>query len=145
MKNWMLTGLMLLLMAPAFAQDKDEILGKWASEHGSGQIEIYKSGGKYFGRLSWIKEPNDASGQPKTDIYNPVESLRSKPIVGLVILKNFGYNGKGVWDKGTVYNPKTGKTYSCKMTLQSHDKLNIRGFMGFSFAGKSEIWTRTQG
>ena len=43
---------------------------------------------------------------------------------------------------GKIYDPKTGKTYSCKITLQGSDKLNVRGFVGFSMLGRNEIWTR---
>ena len=42
-----------------FAQKKDDILGKWVNPSGEGQIEIYKRGEKFFGKLVWIKEPND--------------------------------------------------------------------------------------
>lgn len=143
MKKYMLAGILLLFLNVAFAQGKDAVVGRWRSEHGSGELQIYRTGEKYFGKLVWMKEPNDANGRPKLDIYNPSENLRSKPVLGLDVLKNLEYKSKGQWDNGTVYNPKSGKSYSCKMSMTNNpDKLTIKGYMGFSFIGKSETWTR---
>jgi uncharacterized protein (DUF2147 family) len=142
MKHFWLLVIIMVFSSSLFAQDKDAVLGKWKSEHGSGQIQIYKTGNKYFGKLIWVKEPNDSKGRPLVDIHNPNEKLRSRPIVGLEILNNFDYTGSGVWENGSVYNPKNGKTYSCKMTLINPNKLNLRGFMGVSLFGKSAVWSR---
>ncbi len=124
-----------------FAQKKDDILGKWVNPSGEGQIEIYKRGEKFFGKLVWIKEPNDENGKPKTDTKNPNEGLRSKPVLGLEILKNFEFDGSK-WQDGTIYDPKSGKTYSCKLTLKEPNQLSIRGFIGVSLIGRTEVWKR---
>ncbi|WP_461790208.1 DUF2147 domain-containing protein [Pedobacter sp.] len=139
------TFLVLLLLGSIqlFAQKKDDILGKWVNPSGEGQIEIYKKGDKYFGKLAWIKEPNNANGKPKTDEKNPNESLRNKPILGLEILKNFEFND-GKWEDGTIYDPKSGKTYSCKMTIKDQNLLNIRGYIGVSLIGRTEVWKRVK-
>lgn len=134
----------LFFTSSSFAQTKDDILGKWMSEHGSGKIEIYKEGDGFAGKLIWLKELLDEEGKPKMDVHNPEEDLKSRPIMGLEILKNFNFKGDGEYANGTVYDPKSGKTYSCKMTLKSKDELEIRGFMGISLIGKSETWTRVE-
>ncbi|MDB5121668.1 MAG: hypothetical protein JWN56_2886 [Sphingobacteriales bacterium] len=134
----------LFFLSTSFAQSKDNILGKWISEHGSGKIEIFKEGEEFAGKLIWLKEPLNEEGKPKTDVHNPTEDLRSRPVMDLEILKNFTYKGDGEYTDGTVYDPKSGKTYNCKMTLKSKDKLEIRGFMGISLIGKSETWTRVE-
>ncbi|MES2419011.1 MAG: DUF2147 domain-containing protein [Bacteroidota bacterium] len=126
---------------PAFAQHKDAILGKWLNPSGEGQVEIYKKVDKYYGKLSWIKEPNDNAGRPKTDFKNPNATLRSKPVLGLEILKNFVFED-GKWTDGTIYDPKTGKTYDCNLTLKENGQLNIRGYIGISIIGRSESWKR---
>jgi uncharacterized protein (DUF2147 family) len=126
----------------AIAQSKDDILGKWINSSGEGQIEIFKKGDKYFGKLVWIKEPNE-NGKPKVDAKNPNASLRSKPILGLEIVKDFVYEDKEYVD-GKVYDPKTGKTYSGKMTLEGANKLNMRGFIGISLIGRTEAWKRVK-
>lgn len=126
-----------------FAQKKDDILGKWVNPSGEGQIEIYKKGDKFYGKLAWIKEPNDESGKPKTDVKNPNTSLRTKPLLGLEILKDFVFEDEK-WTDGTIYDPKTGKTYSCNLTLKENGQLNIRGYIGISLIGRSESWKRVK-
>lgn len=143
----MLKKFLILLLFSAstqlvIAQSKDDILGKWLNSSGEGQIEIFKKGDKYFGKLIWIKEPNE-NGKPKTDVKNPNASLRSKPILGLEIVKDFVYEDKEYID-GKVYDPKTGKTYSGKMTLEGANKLNMRGFIGISLIGRTEAWKRVK-
>ncbi|RZK41392.1 MAG: DUF2147 domain-containing protein [Pedobacter sp.] len=127
----------------AFAQSKDAVTGKWLSASGEGQIEIYKRGDKYFGKLAWIKEPNDENGKPKVDEKNPNASLRSKTLVGLELLKDFVFED-GKWTDGTIYDPKTGKTYSCNLTLKNNNLLNIRGYIGISLIGRTETWKRAK-
>lgn len=122
------------------AQKKDDILGKWVNPTGEGQIEIYKKGDKYFGKLAWIKEPNE-NGKPKLDNKNPSANLRNRPILGLEILKDFVFDDDK-WTDGTIYDPKTGKTYSCNLSLKSSGQLNIRGYIGISLIGRSETWKR---
>ena len=127
----------------SFAQNKDAVVGKWLSATGDGQIEIYKRSDKYFGKLSWIKEPNDEKGKPKVDNKNPNTSLRVKPMLGLEILKDFIFeNGK--WTDGTIYDPNTGKIYSCNLTLKENGQLNIRVYIGISLIGRSETWKRVK-
>lgn len=132
-----------VLSVQVFAQKKDDILGKWLNPSGEGQIEIYKRGDKFFGKLAWIKEPNDANGKPKTDEKNPTESLRIRPILGLEILKNFIFDD-GKWVDGTIYDPKSGKTYSCKLTLKDNNQLSVRGFIGVSLIGRTEVFKRVK-
>ena len=127
----------------ALAQKKDDILGKWVNPSGEGQVEIYKKGDKYFGKLAWLKEPNDQGGKPKVDVKNPTPNLRSKQILGLEILKDFVYDD-GKWTNGTIYDPKSGKNYSCNMTLKGNDVLNIRGYVGISLLGRSETFRRVK-
>lgn len=126
-----------------FAQKKDDVLGKWINPSGEGQIEIYKRGDKYFGKLAWIKEPNDEKGKAKTDVKNPNADLRSKSLLGLEILKDFVFED-GKWTDGTIYDPKTGKTYSCNLNIKSDGQLNIRGYVGISLIGRSESWKRAK-
>jgi uncharacterized protein (DUF2147 family) len=130
------------LAITALAQKRDDILGKWINPSGEGQIEIYKKADRYFGKLVWIKVPNDEKGKPKLDIKNPTESLRSRPLLGLELLKDFVFESER-WTDGTIYEPKTGKTYSCNLTLKN-SQLNIRGYIGISLIGRSEVWKRVK-
>lgn len=152
----LLAGVMLLLAGSAVAQDGDAILGLWATdpEGGGGEahVRIYKEDGKYFGKIVWLAEPvypdDDPKGTPgeeKTDLNNPDPDLRGEPVIGLLITKDFVYNGDGLWHKGTIYDPDNGKTYKCKIKYGDSDKvLKVRGFIGISMLGRTTYWTRVE-
>jgi uncharacterized protein (DUF2147 family) len=149
----------LILLATAFsvqAGDGDAILGVWATDPdgGGGQahIEIYKDGDRYSGKVVWLEEPlytaddeDGEEGEPKIDKNNPDEALQSRPIMGMVLMEGFRYDGKGLWHKGTIYDPDNGKTYKCKVKLSEDGVLKVRGFIGFSLIGRTSEWTRVQG
>lgn len=133
--------LILFLSLNAWSQKADDVLGQWYSENNESLIEIYKTGNKYYGKIIWLKEPL-RDGKPKLDDKNPDEKLRSRPIIGLVILKDFVFDGEKEWSDGKIYDPKSGKTYSCYMELENRDKLKIRGYIGISLIGRTTYWTR---
>ena len=89
-----------------------------------------------------MKEPT-RNGRPKIDIHNPDKSRQNDPIMGLLILKNFKKTKENTYEDGTIYDPKNGKTYSCTVTNKG-DKLDVHGYIGFSFIGRSTIWTKTE-
>ena len=146
MKFKIILTLLVTLLAgiSSFAQQEDAVLGVWQSEHGSARIQISKSGETYNGKIVWLKEETDDSGKPKTDVNNPSEALRSQPIIGLEALSDFTYKGNGVWEGGTVYDPRSGKKYNCKLSVSGGGQLEIRAFMGISLIGKTQVWSRVK-
>ena len=141
MKNLTFILLFTAISFAGFAQNKDAIIGKWINSSSEAHVDITKRGEKYFGKINWLKTTKDEKGVAKTDVKNPEEDLRSKPILGLEILKNFIFED-GKWTDGKIYDPKTGKTYSCNMTMKGNDVLNMRGYIGISLIGRSETWKR---
>jgi uncharacterized protein (DUF2147 family) len=143
LKKTTITLLLLIAFCSfATAQKADAILGKWINPSGEGQVLIYKTNNKFFGKLVWIKVP-DRNGKPKMDMNNPDPALQTRPELGLELLKDFTFDGDDVYEDGTIYDPKSGKTYSCKMTINGNS-LKIRGYVGISLFGRSEIWTRVK-
>lgn len=126
------------------AQDfkAEDILGLWFNEEKDAKVEIYVDNGKYFGKVVWLEEPNEENGKPKLDDENPDEELQKRPIMGLLLMIDFDYEGDGEWENGDIYDPKSGKTYSCYMKLESKEKLKVRGFIGVSWIGRTTYWTR---
>ena len=122
----------------------DDILGTWLNQEATGKITLYKENGKYFGKLVWLREPNDkVTGQPRTDVENPDDKLKKSPLIGMVNMKNFSFDGKEEWSGGTIYDPKNGKTYKCYIQFDSPSKLKIRGYIGVSLLGRNTYWTRS--
>lgn len=119
----------------------DDILGTWLNATGKGHIQVFKQGNAYYGKLVWLKEPNDEAGKPKTDKNNPDANLKSKPILGLQILKGFQFD-KDEWTGGKIYDPQNGKEYKCYMKMKDANTLLVRGYIGISMIGRTETWTR---
>ncbi|HEV7349990.1 DUF2147 domain-containing protein [Telluribacter sp.] len=127
------------------AVEADDILGTWLTGSKKGHVQIYQQGNKYYGKIVWLKEPNDpATGAPKLDKNNPESGKQKQPLIGLVNLRDFTYAGNNVWEDGKIYDPENGKEYSCKMTLKNNNTLEVRGYIGFSFIGRTDVWTRVK-
>jgi len=122
----------------------EDILGDWVYTDGPKQakINIYKKGNKYYGKLVWLKEPNDESGKPKVDKFNPDVSLRSRPLLGLEILRDFEFDGDDTWSGGKIYKTDEGSEYKCKMWFKDERTLFVKGYIGISLLGKTKEFVR---
>jgi uncharacterized protein (DUF2147 family) len=128
---------MLFIQSTLFANNNaDVILGEWISEPKDGKITIFKQGDRYFGKITWGKTPG------KKDVNNPDARLKNREIVGSIILKDFVFTGSS-WEKGTIYDPHSGKTYDCILKVKDNNqKLDIRGFVGMAMFGRTSTWSR---
>lgn len=148
-----LTLVMLAAALPAAGADGAAILGLWATEpdavDGNGHVEVYEKDGRYHGRLVWLEKPEynaddeqGMGGQTKVDRENPDPALKTRPLLGLVVMEGFVFDGDDLWHQGTIYDPDNGKTYKCKVRLGDHGELRVRGFIGVSLLGRTTSWTR---
>lgn len=127
----------------AQSEKADKLVGVWQPSNGRSYVKIDKIGNKFYGRVVWLKEPLDEDGKPRVDKNNPDESLRSTPIKGYRILKDFVYSEEeSLWVDGTIYDPNNGTTYNCKIELTDENKIEVRGFVGAAVFGRTDVWTR---
>lgn len=130
MKKVMLTMAVALLSLSGHAQD---ILGKWVTESGDAQVEIYKSGNQLNGKIIWLQQ-----GPETKDKHNPDDKLKQRKLMGVNILSGLSQSKKR-WEGGTIYNPKNGKTYKCAIWPDG-DKLKVRGYIGPLY--ETQTWKR---
>ena len=129
----------LLLFQISFSQT---VFGKWKTiddETGKekGVVEIYEHKGKVYGKIIEIFEQNKKHLKcEKCDGDD-----KNKPILGLVIIKGLTKN-EAIYDGGKIVDPKNGKRYHCKITLDGKDKLIVRGYIGIPLFGRSQTWIR---
>ena len=124
------------------AQSENSILGVWYNTEKTAKVEILKKGTTFIGKIVWLKDPNP-EGRPVLDKDNPDPKLKSRPLIGLNLLEGLKYDS-GMWEDGTIYDPKTGKTYSCQVTLKSKEVLEVKGYYGFSLIGRTVEWTKAK-
>jgi uncharacterized protein (DUF2147 family) len=131
-----------LVIGHCFSQlPADKILGTYLTQDKSSKVEFYKSNNKYFGKIVWLKNPdNPKTNKPDTDTENPDPAKRNNPIMGLVLIQGISFH-KNCWDGGIIYDPTTGKTWDCSVSFDGSN-LKVKGFWKFSLFGKTEIWTK---
>ena len=83
-------------------REGDRILGQWITAGGESRVEIYMSDSvSYCGKIVWLRDPLK-DGKPVADDKNPEDSLKSRPVLGLLILRGFTYAGDRVWSGGKI-------------------------------------------
>ncbi len=118
--------------------------GVWLSADGTGWIKIELGAAGLIGSIAGSP---DESGQRKPtdkDDLNSDPALRDRLLLGLTIMDGFTYAGEGKWKNGRIYDPNSGKTYKCKLTLVDENTLELRGYIGISLLGRTETWTRRE-
>lgn len=72
------------------------------------------------------------------------DERKDQRIIGMTIANGLTKNGDK-YDGGHILDPENGKIYKCKMTLNtSGDELEVRGYIGISLLGRSQIWKRME-
>lgn len=120
----------------------DEVLGIWMSNNGKEKFEIFRRGDEYFGRLIWTSYDtlHDATLR---DLKNPDPEKRDQSIIGLEILHNFRYKGRGEYVSGHVYDPGSGNSYKCRIRVDG-DTAAVRGYILIPLLGRTETAHRIE-
>jgi uncharacterized protein (DUF2147 family) len=119
----------------------DAILGVWRNSNNRAHIEIYRQGSRFYGKILWLKNQVDEYGKPKIDKRNPEPELRSRNLIGLITLRDLEYDD-GEWSGGYIYNPGDGKEYNANISLIDNNTMAVRGYVGISLFGKTDVWSR---
>jgi uncharacterized protein (DUF2147 family) len=68
-------------------------------------------------------------------------SFKGKKIQGLRFLWGLKNDGKNQWSGGSILDPKSGKVYKVKATLENN-KFQVRGYLGVALLGRTQTWIR---
>ena len=131
----LLLSLFLLLQTPS-------VEGTWVNiddETGvaKSEIELYVEEGKLYGRVLRLLLPEDQGKK----CVNCKGLDKNKPIEGLLIVRGLSRDD-AAWTDGKIMDPANGKSYDCTIRLEDPNTLNVRGFLGFSFLGRTQVWKR---
>ena len=123
-----------LAASMAGAQTAEDAFGTWRHPENGSHVTIYKCGDNLCAKIAKVIDDQ------KTDDKNPDAKLRSRPIVGLVIMSGAKKTGANQW-KGDLYNRADGGTYSGTLTVKSRNAIDLQGCTAVVLC-KTVTWTR---
>lgn len=103
-------------------------------------VQIWVDGGELKGKIIELIEPEEEN--PKCTECDG--DLKDAPILGMQFIWGLKQED-GVWDNGKILDPASGSVYSSKIeVIEDGAKLDVRGYIGFAFAGRSQVWERVE-
>lgn len=133
--------LILFLITINYSITAQSITGKWYSFDRFKQketiVEVYKIKNKFFAKIVAILQ--------KEDIGKVCDKCtgknKNKLIEGMIVMEDLIKDGDE-WNGGKILDPVNGKYYQCYLTLEDHNKLKVRGYIGFSLFGRTQYFKR---
>jgi uncharacterized protein (DUF2147 family) len=120
-------------------------VGRWktvddATNRVKSLVVIWEENGKLYGKIEKLIDPDPQDPHPRCVRCDG--EMKGRPLVGLRILWDFRKDGDQ-WSGGKVLDPDNGRVYKCYLAVEDGgDKLKVRGFIGFSFVGRTQYWLR---
>jgi uncharacterized protein (DUF2147 family) len=69
---------------------------------------------------------------------------KNQKMIGMTVIKNVKAKGDA-FEGSEILDPFSGNTYRVKLTpIEAGKKLEVRGFVGISLFGRTQIWERTE-
>jgi uncharacterized protein (DUF2147 family) len=141
---WTVRALVFLAAAALWSLPAEHItpVGRWKTvDDKTGKpkaiVLIYEENGRLFGR---VEATFNLDAKEVCSLCK--DERKNQPIVGMVILRGLVAHGEE-FSGGDILDPDNGSVYRCKLRLQDGGRqLSVRGFIGFSLLGRSQVWTR---
>lgn len=140
LKRFLLLSCAILSFSTTYAASS--ILGQWTTiDDKTGQkraiVELYLKDDVLNGKIIKVYKQKGDTGL----CTQCPDSFKNKPIQGLEFLWGLKPDNYGNYIGGHILDAKTGKIYNVKLT-QKERKLYVRGFVGISLLGRTQIWVR---
>ena len=134
-------------LATPFCQAEDSPTGLWKSiDDKTGKpkalIRITETSGELNGKIEKLYLDEAAEKNPKCDKCTGPN--KDQAIIGMTILFGLKKDGEE-YSGGKILDPGNGKLYSSKLSVvDQNNKLNVRGYIGVPFMGRTQTWLREQ-
>ncbi|WP_428239654.1 DUF2147 domain-containing protein [Gynuella sp.] len=147
MKNTIIIifALLTTLAMHASAADMNSPIGQWQTiddetNKAKSVVRIYMDGDELKGDIVKLLATED-----KGKICKKCKGSRAnQPIEGMNFIWGLTQDGKE-WKGGKILDPANGKEYKAKLMVTNGGKnLEVRGFIGFSLIGRTQVWNRVE-
>lgn len=139
-------------VAPAKPDITDKIIGLWEQYDDDTHLltsivrivrksDGGKAGDMYEGYVEKVipgpgEEANPRCGKCK-------DGRKDQAVVGMQIISNLRHTNGDYYEQGEILDPDTGDIYRLRISvIESGVKLDVRGYIGISLFGRSQIWRR---
>lgn len=115
-------------------------LGVWRTPVDEGLVRIEQCGPAICGHVAGSSKLRAKPDQ--TDVRNPDPSQRTRPIMGLLMMKVLPL-APGRWGEGWVYDPRNGGTFKAKIEMTPDGRLRLTGCVA-PLLCQTQTWTRAE-
>jgi len=129
-------GALVLSLAGSTEASTDSILGHWLLEGEKAIVQIAPCADQVCGRIVWLRDRKNDAGQGEAGTAN------RQALCGLELIRGFHQREPGLWDGGTIFNPRDGNSYSAEMKVRPDGTLGLRGYVLLPVLGQTRVWTR---
>jgi uncharacterized protein (DUF2147 family) len=107
-----------------------------------GLVRLTQDNGAYQAKIEKIFPKPGEDQHPRCDKCDGTR--HGQPILGMTILWGLTRQGDE-YQGGEILDPETGRVYRVKMKIEDEGKkLLVRGFIGFSLLGRTQVWLREE-
>ena len=117
-------------------------VGVWMHASERVEVEITPCGERFCGRIVWLSWLDDPQDMPMVDLKNSNPILRTRPLVGLIVLRDLRRADANSWVDGKIYNPADGNDYSVQLSIQKDGHLRVRAYVLNPLIGQTQVWSR---
>lgn len=141
--SFMLFLMLALVSLMILASDNATPDGLWLArdEDGdtTGYVSITEDRGVYTGIIKNVVHPDTQ----ETICSKCKGERKNQKLMGMVIMKNVkAQDGGFVGDE--ILDPETGDTYRVRLKMLARNKMEVRGYIGISLLGRTQIWERVE-
>jgi uncharacterized protein (DUF2147 family) len=121
-----------------------DLIGTWLTENKKQKVKVsYNPNTKlYTGQIIWMYEDDSAQGRKLLDSKNPDIKLQHRRVTGVNLIYQLKPKSSSKF-KGYIYDPISGKDYSCNLKLSADRKtVEIRAYIFSPIIGRTELATK---